>query len=45
MVMLVSIDQVKVMLTFNAFVFDLYKWGIFIAATGKNVSTSGEEDT
>ena len=30
---LMSVDQVKVMLTFNAFVFDLYKWCVFIAAT------------
>jgi hypothetical protein len=38
-VTLVSVDQVKVMLTFNAFVFDLYKWCVFIAATSQKVVT------
>ncbi len=28
-----SIDQLKVMFTFFAFVFDLYKWCVFIVAT------------
>jgi ABC-type protease/lipase transport system fused ATPase/permease subunit len=38
-VTLVSVDQAKVMLTFNAFVFDLYKWCVFIAATSQKVAT------
>ena len=32
-----SIDQLKVMFTFSAFVFDLYKWCVFIVATKQNV--------
>ena len=36
-VTMVSVDQVKVMLTFSAFVFDLYKWCVFIAATSQKV--------
>ena len=44
---MVSVDQVKVMLTFNAFVFDLYKWCVFIAATNQKLviddTRSGDE--
>ena len=31
------IDFTKVVLTFSAFVFDLYKWGLFINATSTEV--------
>ena len=32
-----QLDRAKVMFIFFAFVFDLYKWCVFIASTGKNV--------
>ena len=32
-----QVDRAKVMFIFFAFVFDLYKWCVFIASTGKNV--------
>ena len=34
---LYQLDRAKVMFIFFAFVFDLYKWCVFIASTGKNV--------
>ena len=34
---LYQLDRAKVMFIFFAFVFDLYKWCVFIAYTGKNV--------
>ena len=34
-----SIDQLKVMFTFCAFNFDLYKWCVFIVATKQNVES------
>jgi hypothetical protein len=33
-----AIDYLKVMFTFCGFVFDLYKWGLFIIATSTDVS-------
>ena len=42
-VMILSIDQAKVLLTFNAFLFDLYKWCVFITATSQDVVTDGED--
>jgi hypothetical protein len=42
--MILSIDQVKVMLTFNAFMFDLYKWSIMILATSKKIKTNTDEE-
>ncbi len=32
-----QLDSAKVMFMFIAFLFDLYKWCVFIASTGKNV--------
>ena len=36
--MMEQIDRLKVMFIYCAFVFDLYKWCIFIAATGTTIS-------
>ncbi len=38
-----AIDQLKVMFTFCAFVFDIYKWCVFIVATSQTVQSDGEE--
>ena len=38
-----AVDQLKVMFTFCAFVFDLYKWCVFIVATSQTVKSKGEE--
>lgn len=35
---MIVIDNLKVMLILCAFVFDLYKWGIFLIATSNDVS-------
>jgi hypothetical protein len=37
------IDMWKVMFTFMAFVFDLYKWGIFIVATSQSGNYKANE--
>ena len=41
--LILAVDQLKVMFTFCAFVFDLYKWCVFIVATSQTVKSSGEE--
>jgi hypothetical protein len=41
--LILAVDQLKVMFTFCAFVFDLYKWCVFIVATSQTVKSNGEE--
>ncbi len=41
LVMILSFDQAKILFMFSAFLFDLYKWCVFIAATSQDVLTDG----
>ncbi len=38
-----ALDTLKVMFTFCAFIFDVYKWSVFIVATSQTVKSEGEE--